>query len=326
MQGLAAPIGRRNRQAKPPAHQSPSILSFIDLSMSPYNHNSVLKYDTNGKGEHTWEVATQKPFAEFKDEVNEAYNNSWLAMLVSQEWKEKEVYFSTLMGAYGKSKWGEGKVSVFLKIHRPPASWNEQKIVYEVRRMTIEACAYARTAEIEAENRESLRQSALETYREAYFSEIEAGILISRWQKVDEFTKIFAALFSSGSAVAGWIVWSQPGWKQTWLLLAGAASILSIIHVALKVSDRVKDWSDTKGHFVRLRTELETFLYHMKVNSACPVEELASRFDGLRTRFGEGIDRKKVDLLNTRDIRTVADKEATEKYKALRSRTGSSES
>jgi hypothetical protein len=126
--------------------------------------------------------------------------------------------------------------------------------------------------------------------------------------------------------VAGWIVWSQPGWKQTWLMLAGAASVLSIIYVALKVSDRVKDWSDTKGPFVRLRTELETFLYLMKVNSTCPVEELTSRFDGLRTRFGEGIDRKKVDLLNTRDIRTIAETEAREKCDVLRRRTDSASS
>ena len=109
-------------------------------------------------------------------------------------------------------------------------------------------------------------------------------------------------------------------------MLAGAASVLSIIYVALKVSDRVKDWSDTKGPFVRLRTELETFLYLMKVNSTCPVEELTSRFDGLRTRFGEGIDRKKVDLLNTRDIRTIAETEAREKCDVLRRRTDSASS
>jgi hypothetical protein len=149
------------------------------------------------EGEHTWEMATQKPFAECKNEVNVACDNSWLRALVSQTWKEREVFFSTLIGADEKSRWGEGKVSVSLRVHRPPAQWFEQKIVYEVRRMTLEACAYARAAEIDAENRESLRQSALETYREAYYREVEAGILISGWQKMDEFTKIFAALFSS---------------------------------------------------------------------------------------------------------------------------------
>src|SRR5262249_45730032 len=155
-----------------------------------------------------------------------------------------------------------------------PATWTERRILYEVRQKLEQACAYDRAAEIENESRESLRQSALETYKEAYYNELEAGVLISRWQAVDETTKVLAALTSSGSAVAGWLVWNETGWKQlTWQVLAGIASVLSIGHVALKVSDRVKDWSDTKGHFVRLRTELETFIYHTKVSPNFPLDE-----------------------------------------------------
>jgi hypothetical protein len=85
--------------------------------------------------------------------------------------------------------------------------------------------------EIEGENKESLRQSALQTYRDAYQNKIEAGILISRWQMVDEVTKVLAALTASGSAVAGWLIWQETGWKQTtWRVLAATASILSIIY------------------------------------------------------------------------------------------------
>jgi len=101
---------------------------------------------------------------------------------------------------------------------------------------------------------------------------------------------------SSSSAVTGWLVWNQDKYKFVWGVLAGIASVLSIVHVALKVSDRVKDWSDTKGHFVRLRTELDTFLYQMKVNPAFALDEFITRFEALRTRFGEGVDRKKVDF------------------------------
>ena len=76
--------------------------------------------------------------------------------------------------------WGGGSVSVTLRVLRPPSTWFEEKIVYEIGQMMRQACAYARTTEIETENRESLRISALETYHEAYFNEVEAGLLIGR--------------------------------------------------------------------------------------------------------------------------------------------------
>jgi len=200
------------------------------------------------------------------------------------------------------------------------STWFEQKVVYKVRQMLVRACAYARTAEIEAENKESLRQSALQTYRDVYLNEVEADVLIGRWQKVDEVTKVLAALTSSTSPVTGWLVWDQKEWRNAWGILAGIASVLSIVHVALKVSDRVKDWSDTKGHFVRLRTELETFLYQMKVNPAFALDEFMARFEALRTRFGEGVDRKKVDFLAFK-IKDRAELTAKEKYDALKATT-----
>ena len=258
----------------------------------------ALRYDNSVKGEYKWDVLTQKPFAEFKNEGDQAHENSWLGMLVKQRWDKTTVYYESLTGAQGKAKWGDGKVSVELKVNGTVAKWFENRIVYEVGQVTLRACAYERTAEIEDESRQQLRNAALETYRDAYCNEIEAGILIGRWQTVDEITKVIAALTSSGSAVAGWLVWNEKGWPQNvWKSLAATAAVLSIMHVALKVSDRVKDWSDTKGHFVRLRTELETLLYHMTVNRYFPVEELAKKFDALRTRYGEGLDRKKVDPL-----------------------------
>jgi hypothetical protein len=94
--------------------------------------------------------------------------------------------------------------------------------------------------------------------------------------------------------------------------------------VALKVSDRVKDWSDTKGHFVRLRIDLETLLYRMKVNPAYDLAEETARFEALRVRYGEGIDRKKVDPLAV-GARQRAAAEAQETFEAMRRRTGADE-
>lgn len=276
-------------------------------------------YQNPEKGVHTFQLVTQKPFAEFKDELNQAYDNSWLRSAIRITWQEKRVTFQAI-GASGELTWESGRVSAQLRVTGPPSTWLEHKIVYETREVLRRACAYARTAEIEAENKESLRQSALQTYRDAYSNEVEAAILIGRWQKVDEVTKVLAALTSSSSAVAGWLVWKDDKAKNAWGILAGTASVLSIVHVALKVSDRVKDWSDTKGHFVRLRTELETFLYQMKVNPAFDLDEFMNRFAGLRTRFGEGVDRKKVDFL-TFGARERAELEAAKNCDVLKQRT-----
>src|SRR5262249_51646435 len=154
-------------------------------------------------------------------------------------WRENGVSFKS-WGSDGDLAWDRGRVSAVLRILGAPATWFEPTIVYEARQILVRACAYARTAEIEAENKESLRQSALQTYQDAYSNELEADVLIGRWQKVDEITKVLAALTSSSSVVAGWLVWDQDEWKNAWGILAGIASILSIVHVALKVSDRVK--------------------------------------------------------------------------------------
>ena len=139
---------------------------------------------------------------------------------------------------------------------------------------------------------------------------------------VDEVTRVLVALTASSSAVAGWLVWTEKGWKHAWMFFAGTASVLSILHVALKVSDRVKDWSDTKGHFVRLRTELETFIYHMKVNPSFPLAEFTDKFNTYRSRFGEGVDRKKFDFLAFG--MDGASRDASKYQEALQARTSPS--
>ncbi len=281
-----------------------------------------ITYEGVGKGVHRFTCITHKPFAEFKEELNQAYDNSWIRSFITITWRDTEVTFAS-WGSSGTLIWDGGRISAELRITQPPATWFEQKIVWEVRQMLVRACTYARTAEIDAENKESLRQAALQTYYDAWFNECEADILIARWQVVDETTKVLAALTSSTSAVSGWYLWKNPdaeNWIVAWKIVAGLASVLSIVHVALKVSDRVKDWSDTKGHFVRLRTELETLLYQMKVNPAFDLEEFMVRFGALRTRFGEGVDRKKVDFLAF-NLEGRARSVAKEHYDTLKSRT-----
>jgi len=88
--------------------------------------------------------------------------------------------------------------------------------------------------------RDELWTATFDTYYDAYYEELLAAALVRRWQRVDAFTKVLVALTASGSAVAGWTLWSQPGFKTSWTFIAGIAALLSILHSTLNVADRVK--------------------------------------------------------------------------------------
>jgi hypothetical protein len=75
----------------------------------------------------------------------------------------------------------------------------------------------------ESYRRDRLWEAVFETYYDAYYEEILSGDLIDRWQSFDEFAKIVIALTASGSAVSGWALWTQPGFRAVWAVLAGLA-------------------------------------------------------------------------------------------------------
>src|SRR5437762_12819207 len=91
------------------------------------------KFETDGKGNYTWEVITQKPFAEFRQDVDQAYENNWLRFVIRREWDGKTVKFNAWTGAKGDAKWGDGKVLVDLHVHGFPAKSFEKAIVFDVR-------------------------------------------------------------------------------------------------------------------------------------------------------------------------------------------------
>jgi hypothetical protein len=49
--------------------------------------------------------------------------------------------------------------------------------------------------------RDELWNAAFNTYYDAYYEEIAADKMISRWQILDELTKVLVALTASGSAM-----------------------------------------------------------------------------------------------------------------------------
>src|SRR5438132_829669 len=71
--------------------------------------------------------------------------------------------------------------------------------------------------------------------------ELASEALTARWEKLDLVASFLVAATATGSAVAGWALWSTDGGKIVWGLIAGVASVASIVHGILKVPGRIKD-------------------------------------------------------------------------------------
>lgn len=148
--------------------------------------------------------------------------------------------------------------------------------------------------------RDKVWQAVFDTYYDAYFEELCAEKLIKRWQSVDDVTKVLVALTVTGSSVAGWALWMKEPFRYIWLMISGTGALLAIIHSALGVSSRVRDWSETYHFFSSLRIDLETLRYQMQINPDFSSSDKENELLVFRKRYKEGVQRMKNDILRTR--------------------------
>jgi len=141
--------------------------------------------------------------------------------------------------------------------------------------------------------------ASFETYYDAFYEERLADALINKWGQLDDFTKIIVALTASGSAISGWALWGEQGWKIIWLACSGLAALLSIVHTALAVPNRIKAHADDKRRFAQLRTSLETFRYRLKVEQF-DAEMFNKEFVDFRKVYGDDISLLNNDTFRTR--------------------------
>lgn len=151
------------------------------------------------------------------------------------------------------------------------------------------------------ENRlDVLWNESFNTYYDAFYEEIVADEAIRRWQFVDETAAVLVALTATGSAVAGWALWTLSGWRIVWSVFAGLVAVLAIVHKALAVPGRLKGWNESQRSFVSLRIELETFRSNLAIGSNDEIDDLIEKFNGYRKRFGDAINRRPNDIVVTK--------------------------
>lgn len=162
----------------------------------------------------------------------------------------------------------------------------------------------------DSEAREELWSASFDTYYDSLFEELIADSLIARWDSVDAVTRILVMITVSGSAVSGWALWSQPGYRTLWLIVSGAAAILSIVHTALAIPGRIKAHAEDKRRFASLRTELETFRYKMRLRAETfEVDKFTEDFLVFRKRYSEGIQLLANDVARTSGLEIATQNE-----------------
>ena len=149
------------------------------------------------------------------------------------------------------------------------------------------------------EQKAKLRGMAFSLYCKSLLQERGADALVNRWQRVDELAKIAVALTATGSAVSGWALWTKGQGTWAWAVIAGAAATLAIIHTALGVAGRVRDWGRLKHHFMNLRYDLESFATRMALDEELSIDEWRRQLMICRERYKQGLGLVPNDIFYT---------------------------
>ena len=152
-------------------------------------------------------------------------------------------------------------------------------------------------------------------YYDAHYYEIESELIVQRWQRIDDVVRVVVAVTASSSAVAGWSLWSDPAGKTVWACIAGLSALVAIVHAALGVPARLKEWGEIHRLFLVLRNDIQTLRQQMRIQSGGSAKALQAAFDAARTRFTDGESKIKSDLLRTGRLRKAAQSLLEERIK-----------
>ncbi len=151
--------------------------------------------------------------------------------------------------------------------------------------------------------RNQLWQVSFETFYDAYYEEIVADSLINRWQWLDEGTKLLVAVTAIGSVISGWALWNKPDFAYVWTSMSGLAAVLALIHAALGIPGRLKEWGNIQQFFTGLRVDLATFRYRMQIDPDFSIDEFTEEFVMYRGRYADGVKRLvRNDIFRTKGL------------------------
>ena len=152
---------------------------------------------------------------------------------------------------------------------------------------------------VEEYQKDLLWQTSLETFYRVAYAESLMSAALQKWKPIDGVIKSLVTLTTITSVMVGWMSWGSASGKVAWLVIAGTAALLGLLHVILKISDRISDLSHNAQYFKSLRLNLERFIYEMEVNPDFPLEPFKITFEQYREWLLVGSQMLKEDFLLT---------------------------
>jgi hypothetical protein len=105
------------------------------------------------------------------------------------------------------------------------------------------------------------------THYVAFYEELCAEHSVRVWRRVETVVKALQMATASGSAIAGWALWTQEGLRTVWVCVAGIAAIASLVHVCFNISDKIKEDTLVYSRFKYIRLQAERLCRHMKIRA-----------------------------------------------------------
>jgi hypothetical protein len=135
---------------------------------------------------------------------------------------------------------------------------------------------------------------------QCYYEELTAEFLVGRWRLVDTVTKFLTTITASTSAIAAWAVWVSSSFNAIiWAIISGAAALLSILHISLGISDRIKEDTLIYSTFLQLRIDLEQFKVNMRIKSHDSLSVYKKEYMDILSKFGKANALKRPDFFIT---------------------------
>ena len=249
---------------------------------------------------HRFRAKTKKTFQHFKKDATFELTGSWASFLIGSEWRDKTLHLSA-PGATGTLTLVEG-VAVVGEIHLDswPATsgWVKDKIIREFRGAMETVSEVSNLQAEENTLRANIKAAAEKKWKACQALEKDATVKLTRWEISNDVINVLVAVMGTGSAFA---VWSgnQGGKVRTAVGVAvGLVAALGTVQAVLKASDQIKHWSEIKGHFVRLKNDLESFINDIAFQPEFLIPEFQERFQGYEQRFTEGDVLWRTDILS----------------------------
>ena len=154
--------------------------------------------------------------------------------------------------------------------------------------------------------REIIHEQIAKFSYEVNYKEVLIEKLSSQWHRVDQVTKILVALTTSGSAFSGLALWNQPGFKVMWAIVAGIASLLSVIQSTLQFSQRAKMWSEVRGQIVLIRRQIDALLEDMEYFGEFDPETIREQFRQVQDDYAKISSELENDILLNQQLRKEA--------------------